>query len=153
MTSWFIDCSNHTPEMHATPTMQLDPSFDEPGVNSTDSGSTDDLQGSSDKEDDDNKIEGRDHANSFQGTYNIFLLTSVNSWIFILWLGINNDKMNSLLGYFGSRGSMYEDTQVMDMLEGELIDRPHLERLLLSIEETWMKEVGFPEEADSQHHM
>ena len=49
--------------------------------------------------------------------------------------------MDNLLGYFGHNGSLYEDSHVMDMLEDCPIDCPGLERLLVSIEETWMNDM------------
>ena len=61
--------------------------------------------------------------------------------------------MDNLLGYFGHNGSLYEDSHVMDMLEDCPIDCPGLERLLVSIEETWTNEMGPPGEAGSQCHM
>lgn len=48
---------------------------------------------------------------------------------------------------------MYEDTRVMDALEGDPIDQPRLKRLLVAIERTWMKDVGPLEEMESQHRM
>ena len=50
--------------------------------------------------------------------------------------------MDNLLGYFGHNGSLYKDVCVVDMLEGCSIDHPGLERLLVSIEETWMNDMG-----------
>ena len=41
----------------------------------------------------------------------------------------------------------------MDMLEGCLIDQPDHERLLVSIEETWMNDMEPPGEAGSQRRM
>ena len=56
--------------------------------------------------------------------------------------------MDCLLSYFGPGGSAYEDTRVVDMLDCEPINHPGLEKLLLHIKETWIKEVGPLEEVD-----
>ena len=124
--------------MHTAPTMELDPTFDECDVNSNDSEHNDSLQEGLEEEDE-NEIEDGNHAGSFQGEYHVFMLTL---WMIMLWLGLSNEKVDNLLGYFGHNGSLYEDSCVMDMLEGCPIDRPGLERLLVSIEETWMNDMG-----------
>lgn len=59
--------------------------------------------------------------------------------------------MNRLLSYFGPKGSLYEDARVLDVLDNDPIDRPVLDRLLLSIEETWIRENGpLDQETDLQ---
>ena len=60
--------------------------------------------------------------------------------------------MDHLLGCFGPSGSAYEDSHVVNMLDGEPINHPGLKRLLLDIKETWIKERGpleVSEEANS----
>ena len=62
--------------MHAAPTMQLDPTCDEPDVNSSDSEHNQSLQEGLEEEDEnENEIEDGNHAGSFQGEYHVFLLT------------------------------------------------------------------------------
>ena len=58
--------------------------------------------------------------------------------------------MDNLHGYFSHSGSLYKEVCVVDMLEGCLIDHPGLERLLVSIEESWMNDMWSPGEAGSQ---
>ena len=58
--------------------------------------------------------------------------------------------MDNLPGYFSHNGSLYKEVCVVDMLEGCLIDHPGLERLLVSIKESWMNDMGPPGETGSQ---
>lgn len=71
----------------------------------------------------------------------------------VFLLGTGNDKVEHLMGYFGPEGTVYD--HVMDLLEGEPIDHPALEQLLVHIETTWKKEKGNPEEysRNSQCHV
>ena len=66
--------------MHTAPTMELDPTFDECDVNSSDSEHNHSLQEGLEEEDEnENEIEDGDHAGSFQGEYHVFQLTCMNS--------------------------------------------------------------------------
>ena len=54
--------------------------------------------------------------------------------------------MECLLSYFSSGGICCEDIHVLDMLDGDPINHPGLKRLLMHIEEIWIKEMGPLEE-------
>ena len=47
--------------------------------------------------------------------------------------------MECLLSYFGSGGICCEDIHVLDKLDGDPINHPGLKRLLMHIEEIWIK--------------
>ena len=76
-----------------------------------------------------------------------------DSFNFVWWLGLSNDEVDHLLGCFGPSGSAYEDSHVVNMLDGDPINCSGLERLLLHIKETWIKERGPLEEPEEGNSM
>lgn len=76
LTLWFVDRSNRAPAIPAAPTMQLDPSLDEPEGNSSDSESRNNSQESEEEGGNDTEDEDGDLTHSVQGIYHIFPLPS-----------------------------------------------------------------------------